>query len=56
MAIYKITDTELNKITKLFDKIVKDAKHPLFPGITTKSVIRAKDLSEEIKNNYTKIK
>jgi hypothetical protein len=56
MATYKITDTELNKITKLLDKIVKDAKHPIFPGITAKSVIKVKELSKEIKNNYIKIK
>lgn len=51
MATYKITDTELNKITRFLDKIPNSSLLDL-----EKIHNECKKLSKEIKNNYTKIK
>jgi hypothetical protein len=53
MATYKITDTELNKITKLLDKVSKTTS-PFYDA--DKNGDEAFILSQHIKNNYTKIK
>jgi len=64
MATYKVTDTDLNRVTRLLDKVNKIA-YPM----TIESGVKAvhdyrliklredcKNLSKEIKDTYTKIK
>jgi len=63
MATYKVTDTDLNKVTRLLDKVNKIA-YPMsidngkvtHAEKLTKLRQEAKSLSGKIKNNYTKIK
>jgi len=63
MATYKVTDTDLNKVTRLLDKINNHAyPFTLDDGLVThadkltKLRNEAKKLSKEIKDKYTKIK
>lgn len=54
MATYKVTDTDLNKVTRLLDKI----KFPPSPagGVLHPLQQKAMKLSKHIKDKYTKIK
>lgn len=52
MAYYKITDTELKEITKFLDKL----SNPNSGTNPVNNEIKAKELSQHIKDNYTKIK
>lgn len=56
MAYYKITDTELKEVTKLLDRLLKIRLSGIESMSDYNVIRRAKEMSQHIKDNYTKIK